>query len=100
MPCTARTQLLMDPDELAELKRIARRRKTSVGKLIRDAVREVYLAPDLESRRRAVEAIAAMNIGPLPDWDVLKEELDARFDDLLPGHERLPLRRRRSPRAS
>jgi len=100
MSLSSRAHVLMDPTELAELKKLAKRRRTSVGKLIRDAVREKYLAGDLDKRRRAVERILAMNIGPLPDWDVLKEELDARYDDLIPRRERRPVRRRRSASAS
>ncbi len=105
MACSARTQLLMDPAELAELKALAKRRRTSVGRLIRDAVREKYLTQDVEKRRRAVEELAAMNLGPLPDWDALKEELDARYDDIapyddaVPRREHRPVRRRRAPRA-
>ena len=99
MPYTERTQLLMDPAELKELRRIAKRRRKSVGALIRDAVREKYLSGDEEVRRLAAESIVAMNIGPLPDWDELKEELDARYDD-VPGRERRPVRRRRTTPAS
>lgn len=99
MPYTERTQLLMDPAELKELRRIAKRRRVSVGSLIRDAVREKYLENKDEERRRAAEAIVSMNIGPLPDWEELKEELDARYDD-VPGCERRPVRRRRTAPAS
>lgn len=99
MPFTERTQLLMDPAELKELRRIAKRRRVSVGSLIRDAVREKYLGDDEERRRLAAESIVSMNIGPLPDWPELKEELDARYDD-VPGCERRPVRRRRTASAS
>jgi hypothetical protein len=99
MPHTARTQLLMDPAELKELRRIAKRRRVSVGSLIRDAVREKYLVDDEERRRQAIDRILAMNIGPLPDWPELKEELDSRYDD-VPGCEHRAVRRRRAAPAS
>ncbi len=100
MSFTARTQLLMDPSELAELKKLAKRRRTSVGRLIRDAVREKYLADDQDARRAAFERIMAMDIGPMPDWDELKKELDDRYDCALRRRERRALRRRRGAPAS
>ena len=85
MPLTARLQLLMDPKELRELRQIAKRTKTSVGKLVRVATQEKYFhAAGIESRRRAVDRIRDMNHGPVPDWPKLKKELDARYDDICP----------------
>ena len=79
---SVRAQILMDPEELDELRKIAKRRGTSVGRLFRDAVREKYLGGSLDRRRRAVERILAMDIGPLPDWKALEEELGARYDEV------------------
>ena len=85
MPLTARLQLLMDPGELRELRRIAKRERTSVAKLLRDAARARYLHdPGAARRRRAAEEICNMNLGPVPDWPEMKKILDERYDHLYP----------------
>ncbi len=86
MAVTKRTQILMEPGELRRLKAEARRRKKSVGALIREAVRETYFR---ETEQGSADRIAAakeifnLNI-ELPDWPELEEEIESRFDD-LPG---------------
>jgi hypothetical protein len=82
MSLSARFQVLMDPKELEELRKIAKQRRTSVGRLFRDAVREKFLGGSEERRRRSAERILAMEIGPLPDWEALEEELGARYDEV------------------
>ena len=85
MPLTVRVQVLMDPKEGREYRRIAKARKTSVGRLIRDAAREKLLQDvDQERRRKAAEAICNMNLGPMPDWEEMKKILDERYDHLYP----------------
>jgi hypothetical protein len=65
----------MDPDEFRQLRALARRRKTSVAKLIRCVVRQSYLrAP--EDRRPVVEAILDLNL-PTIDWKKAKKEIEA-----------------------
>ena len=68
-----RTQVLLSPEQLARLKRIAARDGRSVGSVIRDAVDSfVEAAPD--SRERALRSIMAMN-APVDDWEVMKEQI-------------------------
>jgi predicted DNA-binding protein len=68
-----RTQVLLSPEQLARLKRIAARDGRSVGAVIRDAVDSfVEAAPD--SRQRALESIMSMN-APVDDWEVMKEQI-------------------------
>jgi hypothetical protein len=84
MAATRRTQLLMEPDEFRSLREIARRRKTSVGALIRAAVRQTYLQPESEPDRKAiVEEILKMRL-PLPSWKRLKKEIEDAHAD-VPG---------------
>jgi predicted aminopeptidase len=64
----------MEPEEFRRLQALARRRKTSVAHLIREAVRETYLAAEPQ-KRPIVEAILAMRLA-LPDWESVREELD------------------------
>src|SRR5438876_1022439 len=80
MSNTRRTQLLMDPKEFQRLKAVARRRKTSVAGLIRQAVREAYLAPGAE-RAPIVEAILTMGL-PEMDWKRVKREIEDSHADL------------------
>jgi hypothetical protein len=68
-----RTQVLLSPAQLAKVKRIAARDGRSVGAVIRHAV-DSYVDPDGDARRRAVEAILAMN-APVDDWEVMKAQI-------------------------
>ena len=68
-----RTQVLLSPEQLARLKRIAARDGRSVGSVIRDAVDSFVEAP-ADSRERALRSIMAMN-APVDDWEVMKEQI-------------------------
>jgi hypothetical protein len=68
-----RTQVLLSPQQVAKLKRIATRDGRSLGAVIRDAV-DSYIDPGLDSRRAAGEAIKAMNL-PVEDWEVMKAQI-------------------------
>jgi hypothetical protein len=68
-----RTQVLLSPDQVAKLKRIAARDGRSVGAVIRDAV-DSYVDPGDDARHRAVQAILAMNL-PVDDWEVMKAQI-------------------------
>ena len=76
MRATRRTQLLMDPDEYRRLRELARRRKTSVGALIRTAVRATFLDPPKSDRKPVVEAILKMNL-PVVGWERARREIEA-----------------------
>lgn len=68
-----RTQVLLSPQQVEKLKRIAARDGRSVGAVIRDAV-DSYVDPGLDARRRAVERILSMN-APVDDWEVMKGQI-------------------------
>ena len=68
-----RTQVLLSPQQVEKLKRIAARDGRSVGAVIRDAV-DSYVDPGVDSRRRAFEAIISLN-APVDDWEVMKEQI-------------------------
>lgn len=82
MKANRRTQILMDPEEHRRLRELARRKKTSVGELIRTAVRATYLTPRKPDRKPIVEAILQMNL-PAISWNRARREIEA-------GHARLP----------
>lgn len=68
-----RTQVLLSPEQLARVKRIAARDGRSVGSVIREAVDSfVEAAPD--SRDRALRSIMSMN-APVDDWEVMKAQI-------------------------
>ena len=68
-----RTQVLLSPQQVERLKRIAAREGRSVGAVIRDAV-DSYVDPGVDSRRRAVDHMLSMN-APVDDWEVMKEQI-------------------------
>lgn len=68
-----RTQVLLSPQQIEKLKRIAARDGRSVGAVIRDAV-DSYVDPGLDSRRRAADRILSMNL-PVDDWEVMKGQI-------------------------
>ena len=68
-----RTQVLLSPQQVERLKRIAARDGRSVGAVIRDAV-DSYVDPGLDSRRRAADRILSMNL-PVDDWEIMKEQI-------------------------
>jgi hypothetical protein len=73
----------MEPGEFRRLRAEARKRKKSVAELFRSAVRQVYLQPEPEVDRNAVvDRILSMDVGELPGWKKLKEEIVSRHDDL------------------
>lgn len=68
-----RTQVLLSPEQLARLKRIAERDGCSVGSVIREAV-DSFVEAGPDARKAAARAINSMN-APADDWDVMKEQI-------------------------
>ena len=65
-----RTQVLLSPEQLARLKRIAARDGKSVGAVMREAI-DSFVDRGPDSRRAAA---LAMN-EPVEDWDVMKAQI-------------------------
>ena len=68
-----RTQVLLSPQQLARLKRIAAGKGQSVGAVIRDAV-DAFVGSAPASRKRAIGSILSME-APVDDWVVMKEQI-------------------------
>ena len=68
-----RTQVLLSPEQLARLKRIAARDGRSVGSVIRQAV-DSFVEAEPDRRQRALKRLLAMN-APVDDWDVMKAQI-------------------------
>ncbi len=70
---TERTQVLLSPEQLARLKRIAARDGRSVGSVIREAV-DSFVEAEPDRRQRALERLFALN-APVDDWEVMKAQI-------------------------
>jgi hypothetical protein len=70
---TQRTQVLLSPEQLECVKRIARREGCSVGAVIRDAV-DAYTSTPAGRRRAAIEHLMTLE-APVADWDIMKAEI-------------------------
>jgi predicted transcriptional regulator len=68
-----RTQVLLSPDQVARLKRIAARDGRSVGSVIREAV-DSFVEAEPDRRQRALKRLLAMN-APVDDWEVMKAQI-------------------------
>ena len=67
-----RTQVLLSPEQVERLKRLARRDGRSVGAVIRDAVDAYTLGT--ADRHAAIERLLSME-APVDDWEVMKAEI-------------------------
>lgn len=68
-----RTQVLLSPEQVARLKRIAHRQGRSVGAIIREAV-DAFVESEPDSRMRAARELLSLN-APVDDWEVMKEQI-------------------------
>jgi Ribbon-helix-helix protein, copG family len=68
-----RTQVLLSKEQLARLRRVARREGRSVGAVIRDAV-DAYNATPRDRREDAVRHLLSLE-APVGDWDAMKAEI-------------------------
>lgn len=69
-----RTQVLLSPEQRERIKRLAQRRRMSVGSVIREAV-DAYLDPPGRSRAEALAALFALD-APVDDWVAMKAEIE------------------------
>ncbi len=70
---TERTQVLLSREQVARLRRAARRDRRSLGAVIRDAV-DAYTLGTAARRRDAIRHLVGLE-APVNDWDVLKAEI-------------------------
>jgi hypothetical protein len=76
-----RTQVLLSPQQVERVQRIARREGKSVGAVIRDAVDAYTWTPD-DRRRAAIDRMMALEL-PVDDWEVMKAQiLESRYPPL------------------
>ena len=69
----------MEPRDFNMLEQIARKNGSSVSDLMREAARARYLKDDERSRRsRSVQRFLSLPDASLPEWKVVKQELEER----------------------
>ena len=76
MALKKRVEVLFDQEKFSYHEDLARREKTSVGNLIREAVTMVYLDADVKKRRKAVRWLTSQAFDFQDDWDALKKDLE------------------------
>ena len=72
---TERLEVRIDSPLMDRLREEARRRRRSVGQLVREAI-ERHLAEESEGRRQAAEALFAVGAS-IDDWPELEREIEA-----------------------
>lgn len=72
---TRRLQVLLDEGRFARLEALARRRKTTVAALVRDALDHAYPSGALP-KEEAVERLLSRPPADLGTWDEAKRELE------------------------
>ena len=85
MALSKRVEVLFEEGEYEALRREAARRGVSVGELLREAVRRVYLRPSEEERRAAIQRILSREVD-IGTWEEVKP-LIGRYVDEEPGAE-------------
>jgi predicted DNA-binding protein len=70
---TERTQVLLSREQLARLKRKARRDGQSLGAVIREAI-DAHTIDTSDRRRAAVKHLLTLE-APVDDWDAMKAEI-------------------------
>lgn len=78
---TKRTQILFSPEEYQLLKKLAVSTKSSVGELVRRAVRKQY---QIAGRKEKIEAAARLcrkKELPVQDWEKMEEEIMQRWKE-------------------
>jgi len=77
-----RTQVLLSPEQLERVKRIARREGSSVGAVIREAV-DAFTWTPADRRRAAIDHMMSLEL-PVDDWEVMKAQIDEAAYPPLP----------------
>jgi len=72
-----RVEVLFDPAEMEALRRQAKKAKKSVGALIREAAKEMYLTPTPKERKEALKRLfSPQRAISFPSWRKIKKELE------------------------
>ena len=84
---TKRLQVLLEDDELAEIRELARRRRQTAAAWVREALRkarEEKVHPDAVRKLRAVREASAFAY-PVTDIEPMLDEIERRYGGELPA---------------
>lgn len=82
MAMNRRAEILFTEDEYEEVKKAAKERGLSVGELVRDAIRRIYLQPSKERRDAAFDWLMSQEVD-IGIWEEVKP-LIGRYVDKEP----------------
>ena len=92
MALKKRVEVLFEPEKFSYLEHLAKREKTSVGKLIREAVATVYLEKEVDKQRGSLKQALEMDpvdFGPNwaeTSWEDFEEQMEEeRTRDIMGG---------------
>ncbi|HKP98547.1 MAG TPA: ribbon-helix-helix protein, CopG family [Fibrobacteria bacterium] len=75
----------MQPEEYAQLQRLAEREGKSVAELVRIAVADRYfIQPGKDRKQKALANLFSLQPIPVEDWSIMKKELSDRYGAALP----------------
>ena len=83
MELTEKTTILLPAWLHRHLKRVARRKQVSMGKLIRDACEEKYVSIERSDRRAALNLLQKLAL-PVDSPEQMKAESVVSSEDLMP----------------
>lgn len=69
-----RVQVLFSKDKFAKLENLAKKKDTSVGSLIREAVEEKYLKKHDKQRMAILAHLSKMSL-PVSEWEEIEKEI-------------------------
>ena len=78
---TRRTQILFSPEEYEILKKLAASTKSSVGELVRRAVKKQYQITEKKERIQAAERLCGKRELPVKDWEKMEGEIMQRWKE-------------------
>jgi len=71
---TSRITVLLSPKERERLETIARQNHTSLGALIREALRKIYLKDSEDARKEAADYLCSLELA-VEDWEKMEKEI-------------------------
>lgn len=78
---TKRTQILFSPEEYELLKKLAASTKSSVGELVRRAVKKQYQIIGKKEKIQAADRLCRKKELPVENWEKMEKEIMQRWEE-------------------
>ena len=78
---TKRTQILFSPEEYELLKKLAASTKSSVGELVRRAVKKQYQIIGKKEKIQAVDRLCRKKELPVENWEKMEKKIMQRWKE-------------------